>query len=85
MTPAARARIIKVERKAFRAAKLPRMPAIDRAGVSTKPWGARGIRGIGFGGPPSGPSRTALRSWERATGQATQPRRRARRILGIRI
>lgn len=68
MDSQARARMVRLERKAFRAARLPKMPAIDGAGVSTRPWGQRRKRGIGFGGAPSGPSRTALRAWERATG-----------------
>lgn len=67
MNETTRARRVSLERKAFRAARLPKMPSVDRAGISTKPWGARGIRGIGLTGSAD-PSRTAMQAWERATG-----------------
>lgn len=64
------------ELKAFRATRLPGMPAINSAGFSTKPWGSRGIRGIGISGPPDGPSKPALDAWTRATrvGKIRKPR-----------
>ena len=77
MTPTERAHRVRLERKAFRAARPPKMPAFDRAGVSTKPWGSRGIRGIGLSAP-DGPSKIALDFWKRQTRGPASTRRRKR-------
>lgn len=71
-----RARLVRLERKAFRARRLPQMARVDAAGLSTKPWGARRPYGIGFSvGNGGGPSKPALQAWERATGGIRKPQR----------
>jgi hypothetical protein len=73
-----RTRLVRLERKAFRARKAPGMPALDSAGFSTKPWGANRIRGISPRAS-AGPSKRALDFWKRATGQGGPASTRRRR------
>jgi hypothetical protein len=70
--------------KAFRAKKPPRMGVVDSAGISTKPWGARRIYGIGMSGGPSGPSRAAMTHWQRSTGVKPTSAPKAMRAIGMR-
>lgn len=78
MSPEARAKRVRVERKAYRAANPPALPVRDAAGLSTKPWGSNGRP----------PSYEALRHWQRATGQPALPsltpkRRKRKRFFGL--
>lgn len=73
-----RAQLVRLERKAYRARKAPKLPALDSAGLSTKPWGQRRMRGLSPS-YSSGPSKRALDFWKRATGQTNPASTRRRR------
>lgn len=73
-----RAQLVRLERKAFRARNAPALPAIDGAGLSTKPWGSHRISGVSPSFGRSGPSDRALDFWKRQTGGPASTRRRKR-------